>query len=147
MGAIKKILSPVDFSETSAIAANKAKELARRTGAEVTLVHVLHEPAFSMAEGAGYAPPSIVDEYEATMKRKVRELAESLGQDGVAIRGKVVRGTPHEAIASVAEQDHVDLIVMGTHGRTGLSHLLLGSVAERVVRTARVPVMTVRTPS
>ncbi len=146
MASIKRIMSPVDFSDTSAAAARKAEELARDTKAELVLVHVLSEPAFSLAEGSGYAPPSIVEEYEAAMKLKLKGVAESLSDAGVAVSSKVVRGTPHEAICAAAEKDQIDLIVMGTHGRTGMSHLLLGSVAERVVRTSKIPVMTVRAP-
>ena len=133
------------FSESAHAVARQAAELARKLDAELLLVHVLNEPAFSLAEGNGYAPPSIVEEYEAAMKHKLSQLSESLTGGGTPVRGKVVRGTPHEAIATVAAQDGADLIVMGTHGRTGLSHLLLGSVAERVLRTSPVPVLTVRT--
>jgi nucleotide-binding universal stress UspA family protein len=146
MAVIKKILSPTDFSETAAAAARKAEDLAKAVGAELLVVHVLNEPAFALAEGSGYAPPSVVEEYEAAMKQKLSAFAEALRHAGTNVSAKVLRGTPHEAIATAAEAEGADLIVMGTHGRTGLSHLLLGSVAERVVRTSKTPVMTVRTP-
>ncbi len=144
--AIKKILSPVDFSEASAGAARKAEELARSTGAELVLLHVLNEPAFALAEGNAYAPPTLLDDYEAAMRDKLSQFRESFAGSSVRVESKIMRGVPHEAIVHLAEKEHADLIVMSTHGRTGLSHLLLGSVAERVVRTAKMPVLTVRAP-
>ena len=141
-----RIMTAVDFSETALAAARKAEELARKLGSELLVTHVLHEPAFVMAYGSGYPSPAIAEQYQAEMRTKLHGVAEDLGKFGVKITTKLVHGTPHEGIVSTAESDRIDLIVMGTHGRTGVSHLLLGSVAERVVRLSKVPVMTIRTP-
>jgi nucleotide-binding universal stress UspA family protein len=142
--AIKKILSPTDFSTTAGAALKQAEGLALATGAEIVLLHVLHEPIFALTEGAGFAPPSIAETYDAAMRKKLEDEADQLRSQGTHVTAKLTRGTPHEAIVEAAEQEHVDLIVIGTHGRRGLSQLLLGSVAERVVRTSTRPVMTVR---
>lgn len=142
--AIKKILSPTDFSATASAALKQAEDLALATGAEIVLLHVLHEPVFAFAEGAGFAPPTLSETYDAAMKKKLDTEADQLRAQGARVSVKFARGTPHEAIVQTAELEHADLIVLGTHGRKGLSHLLLGSVAERVVRTSKRAVMTVR---
>jgi nucleotide-binding universal stress UspA family protein len=144
--AITKILSPTDFSVTANAAMKHAESLALATGAEIVLLHVLHEPVFAFSEGAGFAPPTLTETYDAAMKKKLDTEADMLRSQGARVSVKFARGTPHEAIVQTAEDEHADLIVMGTHGRKGLSHLLLGSVAERVVRTSKRAVMTVRTP-
>ncbi len=144
--AFKRIMTAVDFSETALTAARQAEELARQTGAELQVIHVLHEPAFVMAYGSGYPSPAIAEQYQSEMLTKLHGVAESLSHHGVKVSSKLVHGTPHDAIVSTADTDQIDLIVMGTHGRTGLGHMLLGSVAERVVRLSKVPVMTIRNP-
>jgi len=146
MAQIKRIMTAVDFSETGQAAASQAAELAQRLGAELVVLHVVNEPAFAVAEGNGYLAPAVVAEYENAMKTKLQGTADALASSGAKVSAKVVRGTPHDAIVSAAESEKVDLIVMGTHGRTGIGQLLLGSVAERVVRLSKVPVMTIRTP-
>jgi len=146
MAAIKRILTAVDFSEAAQTAARQAEELARALGAELLVLHVLNEPAFVPVEDSGYGPPAITDEYESALGAKLAGIAEALASEGVKVWPKLARGAPHDAIVSTAVSEHVDLIIMGTHGRTGVSHLLLGSVAERVVRLSQVPVMTIRTP-
>ncbi len=144
MAQIKRIMTAIDFSDTAQAAAGQAAELAHSLGAELVVLHVVSEPAFAVAEG--YLPPAVIDEYESAMKTKLHGTAEALASSGAKVTAKLVRGTPHDAIVSAAEAEKIDLIVMGTHGRTGVSHLLLGSVAERVVRLSKVPVMTIRTP-
>lgn len=146
MAAIKRIMTAVDFSETAHVAAQQAEELARSLGAELVVVHVLNEPAFALAEGSGYVSPAVVEEYAAAMKVKLNGIAQALGANGAKVEAKLLHGVPHDAIVSCAQTEKADLLVLGTHGRTGISHLLLGSVAERVVRLSKVPVMTVRTP-
>ncbi len=147
MAAIKKILSPTDFSDTANTAVVQAQALAQQAGCELVLMHVLMEPAFGLAEGSAYAPPLLADEYQRAMREKLEKLAGELGAaHGTRVSTKVAHGTAHEAIVRAADEEGADLIVMGTHGRTGLSHFFLGSVAERVVRTSKVPVLTVRVP-
>jgi nucleotide-binding universal stress UspA family protein len=145
MAAIQRILSAVDFSETSTAAARRALELARATGAELVFLHALHEPAFSYADGAGYLTPDLIEQFELEMQRRLDAWAQSLAEPGLRMRTRVVHGAPQTALVDAAKDERADLIVLGTHGRTGLGHLLLGSVAERVVRTSPVPVLTVRT--
>jgi nucleotide-binding universal stress UspA family protein len=151
MGELKKILCPVDLSPGATSAAKEAASLARALGAELVLLHVMNEPAFTVTdpllaagEATGYTLPALAEEYRVEMDRRLTRLGATLETSGLAVSTRLVRGTTYESIVNAAEQEHADLIVMGTHGRTGIQHLLLGSVAERVVRTAKVPVMTMR---
>lgn len=135
-----RILLPTDGSEGSDRALGQAIELATETGAEL---HVLF-----VVENVSYAP-EMADERVTLQLRgigenaieSVRERAEAAGVD---VETAIEEGTPHRAILEYADESDVDLIVMGTHGRSGLDKYLLGSVTERVVRTADVPVLTVR---
>jgi nucleotide-binding universal stress UspA family protein len=145
----RQILVPTDFSATSDLALDYAREVAQRFGASLHLVHVLEDPfvygplgsqAF-LAETEGVRK-SILDDAKARLARRITR------RDGdvVAASAEVICGRGAEAIVMHARNLGIDLIVMGTHGRTGLAHLLIGSVAERVFRTAPCPVMTVRMP-
>lgn len=122
----KKICCPVDLSEESHAALDVAADLSRRFGAELTLLHV--------EEGTALAPGS---DGLATWRRQ----AEAAGAPRVATAE--TRGDPKTAIADWANAGGADLVVMGTHGRTGRAHALVGSVAENTVRQARCPVMVV----
>ena len=151
MAELKKILCPVDLSSGATSAAHEAASLAKALGAELVLLHVMSEPAFAVAdpliapgEASGYALPALADEYRSEMDRRLSRLGAALGGSGLSVSTRLVTGVTHESIVNAADQEHADMIVMGTHGRTGIQHLLLGSVAERVVRTAKVPVMTLR---
>ena len=151
MAELKKILCPVDLSPGATSAANEAASLAKALGAELVLLHVMSEPAFAVTDpllgpGAttGYALPTLAEEYRVEMDRRLNRLGANLQANGLPVTTRLVRGTTHESIVDAADQEHADLIVMGTHGRSGIQHLLLGSVAERVVRTSKVPVMTLR---
>jgi universal stress protein A len=140
---ITRILAPSDFSEASDAALEYARLLAQRFGASLHLLHVLNEPILVeglAAEAFINASPTtrtaMVDEAQAHLNRRAAATASA----------DVVFGYPAPAIVERATRLDVDLIVMGSHGRTGLAHLLLGSVAEMVVRTAPCPVLTVRQP-
>ncbi len=146
MTTFKRIMAAVDFSDTALTAAHRAEELARELAADLLVVHVLHEPAFVMAYGNGYPSPAVAEQYQSEMRTRLHGVAELLSDSGAKVTSRLVHGTPHEGIVSTAQNDNIDLIVMGTHGRTGVSHLLLGSVAERVVRLSKVPVLTIRKP-
>jgi len=141
------ILVPTDFSTASAAALATAKELAERFGASIQLLHILEDPYSTSAyatEVYGYLPPGLKESWQRDAEAR---LARLLPADECARFGgttAVLFGSPAKTIVEHAEQSGIDLIVMGTHGRSGVSHLLLGSVAERVVRTARCPVLTVR---
>ncbi len=144
---IRHILAPTDFSDHSKRALGDALELAQTFGAKLSLLHVL-EPSPYLGE---FTPPTMGEELRGDLERQAgAELARALPearQATVAVTRAVVTGSPALKIVETAEAEHVDLIVMATHGRTGLSHLLIGSVAERVVRTAPCPVLTIRPPA
>lgn len=138
-----KILVPVDFSEGSDLALDWATVLARDTGATLLIVHVEAVPL--TAAGGGefiYAVP------EPPTQELAERLENVLPKDPqVPSMHRMLTGDPARAILRTAESDDVDLIVMGTHGRRGISRLLMGSVAEEVVRKAPCAVLTVKQPA
>lgn len=144
MAEIKRILCPVDFSETSEHALRYAIDLASRLGADVRLVHAYQLPTYALPDGALLARPDFVKELTTELQKQLDELVHRYSGHGVDLQGKIVEGLAFSEINRIAEEEDADMIVMGTHGRTGMKHLLLGSVAERVVRTAQLPVLTVR---
>jgi nucleotide-binding universal stress UspA family protein len=146
---MKRILIPVDFSEPSLKALDYAVGLARRRRPEPHLIvlHVVepvYYPAVGEMYGVGLDLGSVYDEIEQAAREQVTRLATSLRQRGAAARGLICLGTAAHAIVETATKLKADLIVLSTHGRTGLSHAVMGSVAERVVRTAPCAVVTVR---
>jgi universal stress protein A len=142
---IRHILAPTDFSDYSKKAISDAFELARTFGAKLSLLHVIEAPPYPIE---GFAPSAVGADLLGDLERRAStELAQVLpdAQEAtVEVTRAVAIGSPSQKIVETAEAEHVDLIVMATHGRTGLSHLLIGSVAERVVRTAPCPVLTIR---
>lgn len=145
MGDIRRILVAVDFSEVSANAFRVAAELARKLDAKLKVIHAVPMQAASlpMEGGAVY-----VEDLQA---KQVEEAQEKLGAfvrrhsgDGTGVDHCVRSGDPTTEINRAAEELKADMIVVGTHGRSGLSHLLMGSVAESVLREAPVPVLCVR---
>jgi nucleotide-binding universal stress UspA family protein len=143
---ITRILVATDFSETSDAALAYARTLADSLGASLHLVHVFDDPYGNALVAEVSA--SVYDSMRATgMTQARRRLLRRLPPaDRKQFQGStaIVTGAPAEAIVDYAADRGMDLIVMGTHGRSGFAHLLLGSVAEQVVRTARCPVLTVR---
>ena len=135
-----RILLPTDGSEGTNRAVRQAIDLAAETGAEL---HVLF-----VVEDMPYAPEMMDEQVEMRPREigqeAVEDIRERADETGVAVERVVEAGTPPPAILNYADSEDFDLIVMGTHGRGGLNRLLLGSVAERVVRSATVPFMTVR---
>ena len=144
---VTRILVATDFSAASAAALTLAKTLAARFGASLHLLHVLEDPYVTGAFAADiYAPPA-PGLREAWMKSAEASLnAQLTPQEKTAFNATttVVFGPTAATIVERAAALSADLIVMGTHGRGGVAHLLMGSVAERVVRTARCPVLTTR---
>jgi nucleotide-binding universal stress UspA family protein len=141
---VKRIVCPTDLSDAAAPADRQAVALARPLGAELVLLHVASESPL-WRETLGTAQVRAV--FAAQRKWAADALAERAGAlagQGVNARCVVKVGVPWEEIVGVAADEHADMIVMGTHGRTGLDRLLLGSVTERVVRRAPCPVLTVR---
>jgi nucleotide-binding universal stress UspA family protein len=143
---MKRILHPSDFSKASAAAFKKAIELAKATGATLELLHVM-APVVPVL-GYGYVSPQTYDQLAASETRWARQQMERLVKKARAARVKttstIVEGVPVDRIVRAARARHADLLVMGTHGRTGVSRFFLGSVAARVVATSPSPVLTVR---
>lgn len=146
MKGVRRILHPTDFSRASGAAFLKAVALAKESRAELLLVHVLLPPTPFI--GDGYVSPKTYEELEAAARRSAqRELAKVAARAQKAkarVKAVLVEGVPYDRIARVARSKRADLIVMGTHGRSGLSKFFLGSVAERVIALAPCPVLTVR---
>jgi universal stress protein A len=137
----KKILFPTDFSPASQEALKWATSLARESGATLLIVHV-EEPPMAYGGGELYLG---VDETNRQELRKA--LAQVVPTDpNVPYEHKLLIGDPATSIVDLAESEGVDFIVLGSHGRTGLTRLLMGSVAEAVVRRAKCPVLTVKQP-
>jgi nucleotide-binding universal stress UspA family protein len=137
---IKRILVPTDFSDASLAGLEYALDLAERFKAEVVVLFVV-EPLYSAGDLG-----LLLEEAQRRGHEELSRLASRLKRRGVACRTMLQIGTPYQVIATAAARERADLIVMATHGRSGLSHFVMGSVAERVVRTARCPVLTVRPP-
>ncbi len=144
---MKKIVVGTDFSEIATAALRVAANLAVKTGGELIVVYadVVEPPTEFTAREVAEVAQSI----ETSKRRANEELARYVVETvppGTDWRAVVVDGFPAAAINEIANAEHADLIAVGTHGRTGLQRLLVGSVAEEVMRTAKVPVVTVRTP-
>jgi nucleotide-binding universal stress UspA family protein len=144
MTSIKRILVPTDFSEPADEALNYAFDLAQTMGATVSLAHVFEDP-FQPAFYSEQYVPMPTDFRDDILAHIYRQLAERVARSGRSdTSSEVLTGPTAPAIVDLARKQKADLIVMGTHGRHGVAHLLIGSVAERVVRTATCPVLTVR---
>jgi len=142
---LQKILLPTDFSEYSAAATQYACELAIRFHAELHLLHALEiESASAPSFVMGLALPSYTQESQVAVEKAMTQVLDSHWPAERRVVRAIVEGSPKVEIIQYARQHDIDLIVLATHGRTGLSHVLMGSVAEVVVRTAPCPVLTVR---
>jgi nucleotide-binding universal stress UspA family protein len=146
---LRKILVPVDFSLGSVQVVEHALQLAQAFGAGLELLHVWEIPGYvrpDLTVWVGDVSGSFAEHARRDATERMAELLDAHGltdRDDVVTR--LVCGTPYASILGALETEEFDLVVMGTHGRGGLSHALLGSVAERVVRHAPCPVLTVRT--
>ena len=142
---IKRILLPTDFSTHSAAAMKYACELAMRFDAELHLLHTLEvHLASTPGFGMGLALPQYIQESRAAAEKALATVLDPQWSAGRAVVHAVVEGSPKVEIVRYARTHEIDLIVLATHGRSGLAHLIIGSVAENVVRTAPCPVLTVR---
>jgi nucleotide-binding universal stress UspA family protein len=145
---LKTILVPCDFSEHSEQAFRWALGMAEDWGAKLVLLH-----AVPLASQVSYPDamllvdiPRLEAELKADAEKQLREFAAKKATSAVPVEVRAILGDPVWEICQIAEQEHADLIVMGSHGRTGLAHVVLGSVAERVIRHAPCPVLVVRLP-
>ncbi len=141
---IDKILVPTDFSPQSDAALGYAVDLAERIGHRVILLHTLGPSTVPLLDGAIIPSAHELVERVADASEQIDALRRRFDRAGVSIEAKVVQGAPAEEIVRFADAERCDLIVMGTHGRSGLARIALGSVAERVVRAATIPVLTIR---
>jgi len=143
---IRRILVPTDFSAPSEEALRYAADLAARLSASVVVVHVIHEPFIAGGEWDLYVrdAPEMRQRLFSDASSRLSAVAETFERRGVHVTTDVRFGPPRDGIINAAEAAGADLIVMSTHGRSGLHHLLLGSVAEHVIRAAHCPVLAVR---
>ena len=143
MLTIKRLLVPVDFSNTSTKALTAAVDLAKVLGAEIKVVHVHYQQIPAIASMAAYIPQidesTILEEFEKELDKLVKKYGE-----GVKISHQVHAGDPRTEIPLLADEYKADMIVMGTHGRSGLSHLLMGSVTESVLHQTGIPVLSIK---
>jgi nucleotide-binding universal stress UspA family protein len=143
MIAVKNILVPHDFSETSESAMKYGMELARMFGAKLHLLHVSERARFEMATEF---PLGLDKSLEDAVRDRLLNITTTAEQRELKPWFQVVSGTPYREIVRYAQDLSIDLIVMGTHGWGALAHVVMGSVAEKVVRHAPCPVLTVRHP-
>lgn len=146
MITLKTILVPSDFSECSDEALRYGLELSRRFDAQLHLLHVVQDPVAQPWAAEGFSVPlfEVVEQWQRQAEERLKASVPEADRGRVTVASVVA--TPYAEILDYAASHHVDLIVMGTHGRGGVTHMLLGSIAERVVRRAPCPVLTVRRP-
>lgn len=146
MNPIRRILVPVDFSSCSRAAFSYALAIAERVGAIVEVLHVYTSPALASSGAVAVSdqPQLHLSDWSLVARRNARKAWEELVGSDRHTPFRLREGVVADAILSVASEGEFDLIVMGTHGRTGFSHLLRGSVAERVVRSSEKPVITIK---
>jgi nucleotide-binding universal stress UspA family protein len=146
MSSLRRILLATDFSPASRRAFEEALSFCRRNDAELLLAHVYRTPGTLPAEMA--LTPDTVEQVDAKLSEaagtRLRTLLEEAGRAGVRGRILLLSGAPDEAIVEAARETGADMLILGTHGRTGAARLFLGSVASRVIAIASCPVLTVR---
>jgi nucleotide-binding universal stress UspA family protein len=145
---LRRILVPTDFSKYSRAALTYAAAFADRFGAELCLLHVVQNLAPVLPDMLMVSPSALPtpEQYTPAVEAGFDRLVAEGGLAHLAVRRATREGTPFYEIIRFAREDATDLIVMGTHGHSGLAHVLLGSVTEKVVRKAPCPVLTVRHP-
>jgi len=146
MSRIRRVLHPTDFSRASAAAFKRAIDMAKANKAELLLVHVMNPVVPIM--GDGYVSPNVYEDMEAAARagsqKQLSRLILKAKRAGARVKGLLLEGVAHERIAQAARSRKADLVVIGTHGRTGFAKLFLGNVASRVVTFSPCPVLTVR---
>jgi len=145
MKTFKTILYATDFSESSLTAADYALTLVKLTGARLKVLHVIGELADPRRSQLQPETLCLLErELEAQAIKEMKSFCRERFGNDIEYEKEVVVGTPFQEILKRVEKGDVDLVVVGTHGRTGIEHVIVGSTAERLVRRSRVPVLTVR---
>jgi nucleotide-binding universal stress UspA family protein len=147
MTRYRRILHASDFSPASRRAFDEALRLAKANDAELMLVHIVeavHPVVQDYMAAAQVNERQLVTSYRSAAGKRIDALSRKARAAGVRVKARLVEGDPREVIAAAAKRTRADLVVVGTHGRTGLKKLVLGSVAARVVATSPCPVLTVR---
>ena len=144
---ITTILVPIDFSGHSSNALDTAIGLAETLGASIHLAHVLHYPVQFTAPAELSIPQDLWTQVRDGAEKELGDAARRVTGAGISVESHLVEGPSAQAIVELADKIGADLIVMGTRGLSGLKHVMLGSVAERTVRLAHCPVMTVKASS
>lgn len=140
-----RILIPVDFSDFSKKAAEYGCAFAKSFGAQLVFLHVVETPVYPIAMGIGaIAPPPLPEDVRPHIEKRMDEFLAAHVDDKVAARGLVVEGTPFVEIVRMCREEKADLCIIPTHGHSGLTHMLLGSTAEKVVRKAPCPVLVLK---
>jgi nucleotide-binding universal stress UspA family protein len=150
---IRRICVPTDFSDAADRALRYGAQLAKTFSADLHLLHVLQDFAMIVSDPEFAATAVTVGDFLQNMQKEANASLEKItaqpwwqGMEKISVTKTVCNGTPAEEICSYARKNNIDLLVCGTHGRTGIKHLLLGSVAERLIRVSPCPVLTVRHP-
>ena len=144
MSLFRTILVPIDFSDHADLALETAIELARDSGGRLQLLHAYEIPLGTIPPYGVAIPDSLLTDVRDAAARRLAKAANKVEAAGVPCETQILHAGPAEGIAEAARACGADLIVMGTRGLTGLKHVLLGSVAERTVRLAPCPVLTVK---
>ncbi len=144
---LKKVLVPIDFSDYSKSALNYAADFAKKFNAGIILIYVvepvIYPPDFSMGQ---IAIPSINTEWDMKAKEELDKLAKTEIPDAITVNTVVKTGKPFMEIIETASEEDVDMIIIASHGHSGMEHILFGSTAEKVVRKAPCSVLTVKDP-
>jgi nucleotide-binding universal stress UspA family protein len=147
MPRLRRIMHATDFSPASAAALKRAMAMAKADRAQLIIVHVMTPPSLALP-GDGYISPSLYEDLEASARaqaqKRLNAVVARARKAGVRATGLLLEGVPHERVARAARAKKVDLLVIGTHGRTGLAKFFLGSVAARLIASVSCPVLTVR---
>jgi len=137
-----KILFPTDFSESAENASRYALSLAKKYGSKVYVIHVIEPFTYTTEFGLDFSAQ--LKEMEASARRLLDDIAASIKKTNLDVESALITGEPFVEIIKYARKEQVDLIVMATHGRSGIEHMLMGSVAEKVVRKSPCPVLTIK---
>jgi nucleotide-binding universal stress UspA family protein len=147
MPRLRRIMHATDFSPASTAALKRAMAMAKADRAQLIIVHVMTPPSLALP-GDGYISPSLYEDLESSARaqaqKRLNAIVARARKAGVRATGLLLEGVPHERVARAARAKKVDLLVIGTHGRTGLAKFFVGSVAARLIASVSCPVLTVR---